>query len=106
MSAPLQPRQPPPAPAAVNKVYTGDVVLSNAAGIAKFAPLQRGATKIEGHVGIGCKYGGLTDPGPPISPPITDLITDAQLVDLFGAVREITGRVSMPAWPASRGCTR
>ncbi len=84
----LQPRQPPAA--ASNKVYTGDVTLNDAAGIARFAPLLRGATKIEGNVSIGHNPAGV-DPGSPI--------TEAQLADMFGAVREITG------WLALGKCT-
>jgi hypothetical protein len=60
---------PPPA-----KVYTGDVRIATEADVSRFAPLLRGVTKIDGNVDTM---------GAPI--------TEAQLLDLFGHVQEVTG---------------
>jgi hypothetical protein len=77
----------PAATAAVNKVYKGNVLLNDAASIAKFSALLCGVTKIEGDVDIGSEYGADFDPG--------SRITEAQLAAMFGAVRDITGRVGI-----------
>jgi hypothetical protein len=66
------------APLVPAKVYTGDVRIATEADIARFGPLLRSVTKIEGDVD--------TTSAP---------ITDAQLLDLFGHVQEITGKLDI-----------
>ncbi len=62
----------------LTSVYKGDVRIETEADVARFAPLLRGVTKIEGDVDTTCAP-----------------ITDAQLLDLFGHVQEITGILQM-----------